>query len=155
MASIIDICIDNSTMNNSAMDNSTMDNYIKDSSNNTDMGSGFIYDWEFNILEPSLTTCMNAIIYNSKHFSDGKYILTSKIVDVKLVTNFIGNNYIIVITSNNSKYILGACSNEFKEYINSEINDRNLDKTKHTFENHTGIVNIIKWYLATYSVVNV
>ena len=112
---------------------------------------GFIHDWGFNILEPALNTCITGTIYNSKNFSDGRQILTSKIIDVKLEQNSIGNKYIIVSTTNNSKYILGICNDDFKPYIQAEIKTRKLDKNKYTVDKHNGIVNIIRWYLSTYS----
>jgi len=121
-----------------------------DNSTYSSVGSGLINKWSFNILEPSLNTCITGEIYNSNQFSDGKHILTSKIIDAYIVNTCIENDYIILKTIN-SKYILGQYSIDFKEYMDCEIESNKLDKTNYTFDNNKGIVNIIKWYLSTYS----
>ena len=104
-----------------------------------------INDWSFNFLEPYLNISITGSIYNSKQFTDGKYIITSSIDDV-----YLENNYILVKT-HNSKYILGTVSDKFNEYFNIEIKINNLDKLKYNLDNITGVFNCIKWYLSTYS----
>ena len=103
---------------------------LNDNSTDSSVGSGLINKWSFNILEPSLNTCITGEIYNSNQFSDGKHILTSKIIDAYIVNTCIENDYIVLKTIN-SKYILSNVSNNFKDYINSLITTDKLDSNEY------------------------
>jgi hypothetical protein len=116
------------------------------------MISGIIEDWGIDFMSEDYNKCISGEIYNSSQFEDGKLIYTSRIDNIVIEHNYlskeIGVNPLINIqTINNSKYILGKISNNFKEYLEFLLEHNKLCKDTYSLDTPQGIINSIKWYL--------
>ena len=109
---------------------------------------GTIADWSFDIIN-----CNKAIIgdiYQCFGYTDGKTISTSPIRSVSIESvRAKHDKFVVVTTTNESKYILLRPDTIFTNFINNCFED-DEDKSKgkeFTFETLEGTKNIIEWYL--------
>jgi len=114
--------------------------------------SGILEDWGIDFMSENHTKSICGEIYNSKEFHDRKLIYTSRIDNIFIQNNYLSNelddkSLLIVKTINNSKYILGTISSQFKEYINFLINKNKLCKNTYSLETNQGIIKCINFYL--------
>ena len=114
--------------------------------------TGILEDWGIDFMSENNTKSICGEIYNSNEFHDGKLIYTSSINNIFIQNNYLSNelddkSLLIVKTINNSKYILGKISSQFKEYINFLINKNKLCKNTYSLETNQGIIKCINFYL--------
>ena len=110
--------------------------------------NGILEDWGVDFMSENYNKSIYGEIYNSSQFHDGKLIYTSEIYTI-----FIDNNYLsdelgikplmIVQTINNSKYILGNISNQFKDYLKLLIDTNKLCPDTYSLKTTQGIINCI------------
>jgi len=116
------------------------------------MFSGIIEDWGIDFMSENHNKSICGEIYNSIEFDDGKLIYTSIINNIFIENNNLSNELgikplLIVNTINNSKYILGTITNQFKDYLNFLIDKDKLCSKTYSLDTSLGIINCIKWYL--------
>ena len=116
------------------------------------MISGIIENWGIDFMSENHNKSICGEIYDSTQFAEGKLIYTSIIDNIFIEHNYLSketgvNPLIIIQTINNSKYILGKISNNFKEYLEFLLKDNKLCKDTYSLDKSLGIINCIKWYL--------
>ena len=116
------------------------------------MFSGIIEDWGIDFISKDYNNCICGEIYNSNQFQEGKLIYTSRINNIFIENNYLCKEFnleslINIQTINNSNYILGKMSSEFKTYLELLIEKNKLCKETYSLDTPQGIVNCIKWYL--------
>lgn len=114
--------------------------------------SGIIENWGIDFMSEGYNTCISGEIYDSTQFAEGTLIYTSKIDNIFIEHNYLSkeidvNPLINIQTINNSKYILGKISDQFKIYLEFLIKKNKLCKDTYSLDTPQGIINSIKWYL--------
>ena len=114
------------------------------------MFSGIIEDWGIDFMSKDFNKCISGEIYNSTKFKEGKLIYTSKIENVVLDNSNLCNKidikpFINIKTINDSIYILGEISSQFRDYLNFLIDNNNLCKDTYSLDTNQGIINCINF----------
>jgi len=113
--------------------------------------SGILEDWGIDFMSEDYNKSICGEIYNSTLFDDGKLIYTSRINNFYIENNLseeLGiKPFIIVNTINDSKYILGTISNQFKDYINFLIDKNKLCSKTYSLNTNQGIIKCMNIYL--------
>ena len=109
---------------------------------------GTIANWSFDIINSNKAIIGD--IYQCFGYTDGRTISTSPIISVSIESvRAKEDKFVVVTTTNSSKYILLRPDSIFTSFINNCFED-NEDKSKgnqFTFETLEGTKNIIEWYL--------
>ena len=109
---------------------------------------GTIADWSFDIINSNKAIIGD--IYQCFGYTDGRTISTSPIISVSIESvRAKEDKFVVVTTTNNSKYILLRPDSIFTNFINNCFeDDENKSKgNQFTFETLEGTKNIIEWYL--------
>lgn len=114
--------------------------------------SGILEDWGIDFMSENHNKSICGEIYNSTGFEQGRLVYTSRIENIFIQDNYLSNefninSFLIVKTMNNSHYILGKISNQFKDYLNFLIDENKLCKQSYSSETKQGIIKCIKFYL--------
>ena len=114
--------------------------------------SGIIENWGIDFMSEDYNKCISGEIYDSDQFVEGKLIYTSRIANMFIENNYLSERLdvkplINIHTINNSNYILGSISSQFKTYLEFIIKQNKLCEDTYLLHTSQGIINCIKWYL--------
>ena len=114
--------------------------------------SGIIENWGIDFMSEDYNKCISGEIYDSHQFVEGKLIYTSRIANIFIKNNYLSERLdvkplINIQTINNSNYILGSISSQFKTYLEFIIKQNKLCEDTYLLDTPQGIITCIKWYL--------